>query len=123
LSAIKNLVAIVDDKPSTLKGLKRLLDARGLVTRTFQSSEELQSGDIDEANCIVLDIHLGGMSGIETRRAVAARGSHMPVIFMMRSDTTAVRRGALGCGCVAFLSKPFSGHELVDVLLSATAAQ
>ncbi len=122
LSPSGQLVAVVDDEPSTLKGLKRLLDARGFVTRTFHSGEELlQSSDLGDARCIVLDIHLDGMSGIETRRALAARGSRIPVIFMTALDTTAVRREALDSGCAAFLSKPFSGHDLVDAILSVTA--
>ena len=73
LSPSRHLIAIVDDEPNVLKGLQRLLDAGGFSTEAFRSGEELlQSSDVGDADCIILDIHLDGMSGIETRRALSA---------------------------------------------------
>jgi FixJ family two-component response regulator len=123
LSAKRQLVAIVDDEPSILRGLKRLLDARGFATAVFHSGEEfLQSDGAGRATCVVLDIHLDGISGIETRRALSASGSRIPVIFMTALDTATVRREAMATGCAAYLRKPFSGHELIDAIQNATTA-
>ena len=117
-------IAVVDDDASILKGLKRLLDARGFTTKVFQSGEEfLQSDDVETIACVVLDIHMVGMSGIETRRALSHRGSKVPVIFMTALENGAVRREAIESGCAAFLSKPFSGQVLIDAIQSAGAIQ
>jgi len=116
------VVAIVDDDPGVLKGLKRVLDACNYATDVFNSGEAfLASDDAKDNNvaCIVLDIHLGGMSGIEVRRRLATRNSQVPVIFMTALDTDAVRREALDTGCVDYLRKPFSGHELIASIQKA----
>ena len=69
--------------------------------------------------CIVLDIHMDGISGIEMRRRLAAKGSTVPVIFMTALDSAAVRKEAIEAGCAAFLPKPFSGHELIGAIRKA----
>lgn len=77
-SAKRPVVAIVDDDPSVLKGLKRVLDACNYATDIFNSGEAFLASDDAKDNhiaCIVLDIHLGGMSGIEVRRRLATRDS------------------------------------------------
>jgi len=111
------VVAVVDDDQSFLKGLKRLLTASHLTPELFNSGEELlkrnEAGDI---GCIVLDIHLKGMSGIETRRRLSAKGSKVPVIFMTADDEPAIRKEAMEAGCVAFLKKPFCGNVLIDAI-------
>jgi FixJ family two-component response regulator len=100
-----------------LKGLKRLLEARGFTTKVFQSGEEfLQSDDAYRSACVVLDIHMDGMSGIETRRALSASGSRAPVIFITALANGAAQREALESGCAAFLEKPVSGQVLIDVI-------
>ncbi len=116
------VVAIVDDDPGVLKGLKRILDACNYATDVFNSGEAFLASDDAKDNdiaCIVLDIHLGGMSGIEVRRRLATRNSQVPVIFMTALDTDAVRREALDAGCVDYLRKPFSGHELIASIQKA----
>lgn len=121
-SAKRPVVAIVDDDPSVLKGLKRVLDACNYATDVFNSGEAfLASDDAKEAEiaCVVLDINLGGMSGIEVRRRLATRNFKVPIIFMTALDTDAVRREALDAGCVDYLRKPFSGNELIASIQKA----
>jgi FixJ family two-component response regulator len=121
--AIRQLVAIVDDDPGVLKGLKRLLNALGFATKAFESGEQfLQSEEARDATCVVFDIHLGGMSGIEARRALSLRNSKIPVMFMTGRDTPEVRREAMDAGCTAYLHKPFKGQELIDAIRHATSA-
>lgn len=113
-------VAIVDDEPSVLIGLQRLLNEFGFVTEVFKSAEEfLNRGAASALDCLVLDIHLGGMSGLELRRHLAASGSHVPTIFITANDDDATRQEAINAGCVAFLGKPFSGLVLIDAIEKA----
>jgi FixJ family two-component response regulator len=110
-------VAIVEDDPSMLQGLNRLLSAHGFRVQTFASAE-LFLDDIAncEAECLLLDIHLGGISGIDLRRQLTASGSNLPVIFMTAIDTEATRQEAFEAGCVAYLRKPFLAKLLIDAI-------
>jgi FixJ family two-component response regulator len=122
LSTPKKLIAIVDDEPSVLQGLSRLLGTHDFKTEVFRSGEAFLEADAtNDIACIVLDIHLGGISGIEMRRRLAARGSTIPVIFMTALDSDAVRKEAYEVGCAAFLPKPFSGPELIGAIRKATS--
>jgi len=116
------VIAIIDDETSVLKGLKRLLDASNFATEIYASAEAfLGRGDMSDVSCIILDIHLGGMSGIELRRRLKAMGSMIPVIFMTALDTAAVRSEANSLGYAAFLQKPFTGQLLIDSVRNATS--
>ena len=108
-------IAVVDDDPSVLRGLSRLLSAHGFRVQTFASAE-LFLHDIAtcEADCLLLDIHLGGMSGIDLKRT--SSGSDLPVIFMTAIDAGATRQEALSAGCVAYLTKPFLAKLLIDAI-------
>jgi FixJ family two-component response regulator len=110
-------VAVVDDDPSLLKAAADLLDARGFSASLFTSAEEfLDSGETGQVDCLLLDIHLGGMSGIELRQQLSASRPDLPVIFMTALDDEAIRGQALRAGCIACLRKPFSAHELIDAI-------
>lgn len=116
----RQIIALVDDDASVLRGLKRLLEANSYASESFDSGEAFLAHDrIDHVACVVLDIHLGGMSGIETRRVMLMRGATVPVIFMTALDTDEVRRTALDIGCVAYLRKPFAGDELIGAIRTA----
>ena len=99
-----------------------LLDAHGFATLAFASAEEfLARGAAKHADCLLLDIDLGGMSGIELRRQLKGLGSTLPIIFMTGLDDEAIERRALETGSVAFLRKPFSQRALVDAIGKAVA--
>jgi FixJ family two-component response regulator len=112
-------IAIVDDDPSTLQGLNRLLSAHGFRVQTFASAE-LFLDDIDkcEADCLLLDIHLGGISGIELRRQLILSRRALPVIFMTAIEDAVTRQMAFDLGCVAYLKKPFLAKLLIDAINS-----
>jgi FixJ family two-component response regulator len=115
-------VAVVDDDPSMLKGVERLLNAHGFGTAVFTSAEDfLDRGDQSKVSCLVLDVNLGGMSGIELRRELQASGSELPVIFVTGVADEAARAAALREGCIAFLHKPFPGNLLIEAIERATA--
>ena len=111
------LVAIVEDDAAMRKSLERLLRASGYTTTAFASAEEfLQSAIVGSAIGLVLDIHLGGMSGIELRRHLSAAGSAIPVVFITAFDDNATRAEAVAVGCVDYLQKPFEASRLTNAL-------
>jgi FixJ family two-component response regulator len=115
-------VAVVDDDRSMLVGVQRLLNAYGYATEVFASAEAfLDRGAATDADCLLLDIDLGGMSGLELQRRLACCGSAVPVIFMTALDDEATRVRALETGCVAYLLKPFVGRSLIDAVRIAVA--
>jgi FixJ family two-component response regulator len=113
----RSTVAIVEDDAAMRKSLERLLQASGYDTVAFASAEEfLQSAVVDSAIGLVLDIHLGGMSGIELRRRLSAAKPTLPIVFITAYDDEATQREALAAGCVDYLRKPFEARRLTEAL-------
>ena len=120
MSIRRKVVTVVDDDPAMLKAIQRLLGAKGFDVETFASAEAFLAGSAaTKATCLVVDINLGGMSGIELRRRLAASGSLLPVIFITALDDETTRKEAMEAGCVAFLRKPFLSHLLIDAIEKA----
>ena len=116
----QKIVAVVDDDSSMLGATKELLEARGFVTKAFASAEEFLDYDAHaQVDCLLLDIHLGGMSGIELRRRLTVSGATLPVIFITALDDEDTRAQAQQAGCVAFLRKPYSARQLFDAIEKA----
>ena len=110
-------VIVVDDDPGFLSSVVRLLSVHGFQVRTFNSAEALLDSDAARAaTAVLLDIHLGDISGIELQRRLAAAGSSCPVIFMTAIDDDAARKEAMKAGCIAYLKKPFAPQLLLDAL-------
>jgi FixJ family two-component response regulator len=107
-----NKVIVIDDDPSVLKGLARVLKMAGFDPVVFDCVESFESeGDIGEARCLVIDIHLKGKSGFELKQTL---GNRLPVIFITASDSDAIMAAACEAGCIAFLRKPFPAQSLID---------
>jgi DNA-binding NtrC family response regulator len=99
MAAQPTVVIVVDDNAGLLKGVARLLALNGIESRTFASAEALlESGSAPTATCLLLDIHLGGISGIELQRRLATSGSKCPVIFMTANDDEATHNEAVEAG-------------------------
>ena len=121
MSIRRKVVAVIDDDPAMLKAVERLLNAMGFDATTYVSAEAFLEGAIaSKAECLVLDINLGGISGIELRRRLAASGSTLPTIFITGVDDESTHREAAEVGCVACLHKPFSAKLLIDAIDQAT---
>ena len=115
MMAQRTVVIVVDDDAGLLKSVARLLAHHGIDSRTFASAEALlESDSVQTATCLLLDIHLGGISGIELQRRLAASGSKWPVIFMTANDDEATRNEAMDAGCIAYLRKPFAQACLAE---------
>jgi FixJ family two-component response regulator len=120
----QKIVAVVDDDTSTLKAIERLLSARGFQVETWLSAEAfLASGASRYANCLLLDIHLSQMSGLELRRQLAHSGCTAPIIFMTGNHDERTRQEALKAGCADFLRKPFSSHILFAAIARAMSRE
>jgi FixJ family two-component response regulator len=118
------LIVAVDDDRSFLRSVVRLLKANGLEVRAFSSAEgPLQHGDLSKASCLLFDIHLGAMSGIDLHRELKREGSSVPVVFMTGNDTPAIRQAAEEEGCVGFLRKPFTEEDLIETIKRALTAR
>jgi len=122
MAAQPTVVIVVDDNAGLLKSVARLLAHHGIDSRTFASAEAmLESDSVQTAICLLLDIHLGGISGIELQRWLATSGSNWPVIFMTASDDEATRNEAMDARCIAYLRKPFARQVLLDAIGKAVA--
>ena len=114
------LISIVDDDASMREATKGLVRSLGYRAATFVSAEEfLQSGSVDETSCIITDVRMPGVSGIELQRRLIAQGNLVPTIFITAFPEDNARRSALEAGAIGFLNKPFSEESLVDCLETA----
>jgi len=113
-------IAVVDDDPDMQKAIGRLLRASGFLFEMFSSAEEfLDVNRKHKPDCLVLDIQLSGMSGIDLHHRLTAAGSRLPIIFITGLDNELIRQTALDAGCVAYLRKPFPAHLLIGAIEKA----
>ena len=112
------LISVVDDDISVRESLDSLLRSAGLAVRVFASAEEFLNSDHHcEADCLILDVRLPGMSGFELHRELLARSYRVPVVFMTAHGyDKRARSEAASDWTVAYLTKPFSEDELLDAV-------
>jgi len=119
----QNLVFVVDDDPGTLRGINRLLRQYGYDSILFSSAEAFRDhDDFEQAVCVVLDINLNGESGVELGHHLKLAGISLPVIYITGNDSNASRKAAMGSGCLAYLTKPFSAKSLIASIEQASSA-
>ena len=116
------LVSIVDDDESLRRSVKNLLTSVGFQVETFASAEAfLQSAHRADTRCVVLDLRMPGMSGLDLLVHLAATGSPIPVVILTAHGDDEARRRTLQAGAVAFLGKPFHGEALLGAVRRALA--
>jgi FixJ family two-component response regulator len=114
------LVAVVDDDESVRESLPDLLREFGYEVQAFSSSEEfLASGCNGQIKCLILDVAMPGISGLDLQRELRGRGSRIPVIFITGQKDEGVRSRALDQGAVEVLLKPFSDTAMLEALNKA----
>ena len=118
----RHVVAVLDDDPVVLQAVGRLLTASGYGIELYGSAEEFLSVTSSQATCLVVDVQLGDISGIELGRHLAANGFKFPIIFMTASEDETLRDQALEFGCVAFLYKSRLREQLKEAVAKATAS-
>jgi FixJ family two-component response regulator len=115
-------VAIVDDDDLMRDALQGLLKAAGLPARTFESAEAfLKSGDQHHSACLIADIRMPGMSGLELQARLNDERINIPTIFITAHGDSRMRMQALRAGAVEFLAKPFDDEVLLDSVRVALA--
>jgi FixJ family two-component response regulator len=115
----KPLVAVVDDDESVRESLPDLLREFGFAARSFSSAEQfLASDEMSQAGCLVLDVVMPGMTGLELNKELKVRGQKTPVIFITAQKDEDLRERALKQGAVELLIKPFSDTALLAALRS-----
>jgi FixJ family two-component response regulator len=113
------LIAIADDDPWVRKSLERLIKSAGFRTETFASAEDfIRAGDHRETACLILDLRLPGMSGLELQHRLVIDNDHLPIVFVSAHDEPETRYEAMKAGAIAFFSKPFNDEALVDAVRS-----
>jgi FixJ family two-component response regulator len=116
------VISIVDDDEIFLRATSRLVRSLGYGVASFSSAEEfLESDRRNETTCLISDVHMPGMSGLELQNRLLADGSQTPIVFITAFPDAKVRTQALAMGALGFLDKPFNEDQLISYLDQAVA--
>jgi FixJ family two-component response regulator len=115
-----SVISVVDDDASVRAATNNLLSSHGYLVHTFASAEEfLLSARLDDSSCVIADVQMPVMSGLDLLDHMRARGHYAPFIFITAFPEESVRARALKAGAICFLSKPFAGPALINCLEAA----
>jgi len=118
------MISIVDDDESVRETTSSLIRSLGFYASAFASAEEfLLSERLSDTACLITDLQMQGMSGVELQSRLLAEGRQMPIIFMTAFPEERVRKNVLDAGAIGFLSKPFDEECLIDCLDRALGSQ
>jgi len=114
------MISIVDDDQSVRKAISALVRSLGYAAATFASAEDfLESDRVDDTSCLITDVQMPGLNGVELQRRLIADGRPMPIIGITANPEENIRTQMLEAGAVGFLSKPFNDACLIDCLGTA----
>ena len=114
------VIAIVDDDAAVRVALEGLLRSAGLTARAFDSAEKfIESGQQFQTGCLIADIRMPGMSGLELQAKLNSEQCRIPIIFITAHGDTQMRMQALRAGAVEFLAKPFNDEVLLETVRAA----
>jgi FixJ family two-component response regulator len=115
-----SVISVIDDDASVRAATNNLLSSHGYIVRTFVSAEDfLQSAHPDDSSCVVADVQMPGMSGLDLLMHVRTRGNDVPFIFISAFPDESIRAQAIKVGAVCFLAKPFAGPVLIGCIETA----
>jgi FixJ family two-component response regulator len=114
------VIAIVDDDESVTIGTMSLVRSLGYDALSYGSAEDFLASDVrDDIACLISDVQMPGVGGLELQKMLAAEGSRLPIIFITAFPDAHIRQVALDAGAMCFLSKPFDGDVLIQCLEKA----
>jgi FixJ family two-component response regulator len=115
------LIAIIDDDPSVCRALKRLIRSLGMRAATFPSGESFfhTVGSVEKPDCVVVDVQMPGMNGLEVQERMVQELPDIPLIFMTAHSDEAVAKRVVAMGAVGFLNKPFADNSLIELIQQA----
>ena len=117
MTLVKATVFVVDDDASVRTALKRLINSLGFTVKTFDSAQAfLKNTPHDGPACLVLDVRMPGMSGVELQEQLTRAGLGMPIIFITGHGNIAMSVKAMKAGAVDFIEKPFEDQKLIDAI-------
>jgi FixJ family two-component response regulator len=120
----RRYVAVIDDDASLCRSLARLLQHAGFQAITFESGEQFLADPLrSHFGCLLVDIQLGGMSGIEMHRKLIAEGDRTPVVYITAFDDPRVKVEAVELGCAGFFRKTDAGTEILETVRALTHQQ
>ena len=120
MAVVRSFISVVDDDQSVRESLPDLLKEFGFAVETFASAEEfLASGFIGKTDCLILDVTMPGISGLELQRELQVRGHAVPIVFITAHADESIRPLMIEQGAVDCLFKPFSENALLDALNTA----
>ena len=120
LEVTKDLISVVDDDESIRRTTTLLIESFGFRAAAFESAESfLKSGQQHNTSCLILDVQMPNMNGLQLQSELAAAGCGIPIIFITAYDDKESRGRAMQAGAVAFLGKPFSDEQLLQTVRSA----
>ena len=116
----KPVITIVDDDESVREATMSLMRALGFTSEAYQCAEDfLQSGRIERTSCLIADVRMPGMSGLELYRRLVASGKPIPTVLITAHSDDGVRARALKAGIICYLTKPFREDDLLGCIRSA----
>jgi FixJ family two-component response regulator len=116
------IIAVIDDDASVRVGTENLLSSLGYTVHTFRSAEEFFRSSLrNDISCVIADVRMPGMSGLELQTQLLKQGQRLPFIFITAFSEEAVRAKALSAGAICLLTKPFNKATLVQCLDAALA--
>jgi len=111
------IISIIDDDESMRCAMKSLVTSLGLDAYAFASAEAfLQSPHLDDTSCLITDLQMPGLSGVELQKSLLAQGRRIPIIFMTAFPEERMRARAIEAGALGFLSKPFDSQTLINLI-------
>jgi len=114
------LISIIDDYASARRTTKLVIESFGYRAAVFESAEAfLNSDQLSDTSCLVVDLQMPGMNGLQFQRRLAAEGNSIPIIFITSYGNKESRQQAMEAGAVAFLDKPFNDEQLLQNIRSA----
>ena len=120
LGSAKNLISVIDDDESVRRSTTLLIESFGYRAVAYESAENfLSSGHFNDTSCLIVDVRLPGMNGLQLQSQLAAGGCRIPIIFITSYGDEESRRQAMQAGAVAFLGKPFTDEKLLQTIRSA----
>lgn len=118
------LISIVDDDESVREALESLMKSVGYVARVFPSARDfLNSDELKKTNCLILDVQMPGMNGLELQSRLLASNRRIPIVFISAHCDADAQARVLKAGAIGFLQKPFSEDDLLDAIKASLAIQ
>jgi FixJ family two-component response regulator len=115
-----SVISVIDDDASVRAATDNLLSSHGYLVHTFASAEEfLQSAHLSDSSCVITDVQMSGMNGLDLLIHLRAQGYAAPFIFITAFPEESVRARALEAGAICFLAKPFAGPAMISCLEAA----